>query len=129
MAQADTRPISPHLQVWRWHITMLTSILMRATGVALYGGALGLAAWLCALAIGPEAFAVVDGLAASLIGQIVIYASVAALGFHLGQGLRHLVWDTGTGLRPGLTSATAWLPLLAGLLAPAGLWALLLARG
>jgi succinate dehydrogenase / fumarate reductase cytochrome b subunit len=50
-------PLSPHLQVWRWHITMATSILHRATGCALYVGALIAAAWAIALAQGPDRYA------------------------------------------------------------------------
>jgi succinate dehydrogenase cytochrome b556 subunit len=46
--------MSPHLQVWRWHLTMLTSILHRATGMALYGGALIVTAWALALGAGPD---------------------------------------------------------------------------
>src|SRR5207249_4504844 len=53
---ARARPLSPHLQIWRWHVTMLTSILHRATGVALYGGALVLAGWAVALARGEGAY-------------------------------------------------------------------------
>jgi len=51
------RPVSPHLQVWRWHVTMLSSILHRFTGVALYGAAIGLSLWLMAVAAGPETYA------------------------------------------------------------------------
>ena len=54
------RPLSPHLQVYRWQWTMAYSILHRMTGVALGVGTLYLAWWLMALASGPEAFAVVS---------------------------------------------------------------------
>ena len=50
------RPLSPHMSIWRWHITMAGSILHRATGVALYGGALILAGWALALASGPVGY-------------------------------------------------------------------------
>jgi succinate dehydrogenase / fumarate reductase cytochrome b subunit len=65
------RPTSPHLQVWRWHITMAASILHRATGVALYVGALILAGWAVALARGPGAFSVYRLLLASPLGQLL----------------------------------------------------------
>ena len=48
------RPRSPHLQVWRWHVTMLTSILNRVTGVGLYGAFLIGAIWAVCLAAGPN---------------------------------------------------------------------------
>ena len=62
------RPMSPHLSVWRWHITMATSIAHRATGVALYLGALIAAAWAIALAKGPTDYARFKALLASPIG-------------------------------------------------------------
>ncbi len=54
------RPISPNIQldggIWRWHVTMVASILHRATGVGLYVGALLLMAWALSLAAGPDAY-------------------------------------------------------------------------
>ena len=57
------RPISPSVTTWRWHITMVASILHRVTGVGLYGGALLLMLWALSLASGPDAYAVFTGLA------------------------------------------------------------------
>ena len=56
MAATNNRPLSPHLQVWRWHVTMLGSILHRACLMGLYVGALILVAWAVALASGQEAY-------------------------------------------------------------------------
>lgn len=92
------RPMSPHLQVWRWHITMATSIAHRATGVALYVGALIAAAWALALASGPEAYATFQGLLGSPLGLLVMFGLTVSFFFHLANGIRHLVWDTGHGL-------------------------------
>ena len=57
-----TPPLSPHLQIWRWHITMAASILHRVTGVGLYLGALIAAAWAVSLAAGPETYVHFKGL-------------------------------------------------------------------
>ncbi|CAN7506160.1 succinate dehydrogenase, cytochrome b556 subunit [Phenylobacterium sp. LjRoot219] len=92
------RPMSPHLQVWRWHITMATSIAHRATGVALYVGALIAAAWALALASGPDAYASFQGLLGSPLGLLVMFGLTVSFFFHLANGIRHLVWDTGHGL-------------------------------
>lgn len=92
------RPMSPHLQVWRWHITMATSIAHRATGVALYVGALIAAAWALSLASGPEAYATFQGLLGSPLGLLVMFGLTVSFFFHLANGIRHLVWDTGHGL-------------------------------
>lgn len=101
------RPLSPHLQVWRWHITMWTSILHRATGVALYAGALILTAWAVTLAAGPEAYATFKGLLGSPLGKLVMFGLTASAFYHLGNGVRHLFWDAGAGLDIKSANASA----------------------
>ena len=88
------------MQVWRWHITMACSILTRATGVALYVGALVLAAWAVSLASGPDAYAQFRGLIGSLPGKVVLFGLTVSLFYHLAAGVRHLVWDTGRLMQP-----------------------------
>ena len=92
------RPLSPHMQVWRWHLTMLTSILHRATGSALYGGAIILAAWAIALASGPANYLYFMQLLGSPLGRVVMFGLTVSLFYHLANGIRHLVWDAGKGL-------------------------------
>ena len=92
------RPLSPHMQVWRWHLTMLTSILHRATGVGLYVGALVVAGWAVALASGPDAYEGYMGLLASPLGRLVMFGFTVAVFYHLANGIRHLVWDFGHAL-------------------------------
>ncbi|MDB5429405.1 MAG: sdhC [Caulobacter sp.] len=92
------RPLSPHMQVWRWHLTMLTSILHRATGVALYGGALILAGWAIALASGPANYLFFMTLLGSPLGRVVMFGLTLSIFYHLANGIRHLVWDAGAGL-------------------------------
>jgi len=118
------RPIAPHLSVWRWHITMATSILHRATGTALYGGAILFALWLIAIAAGTETYAPIGMLLSSPIGQIGMYLLVAAFAFHLANGIRHFIFDTGAGLKPADADGTAWFALLFAVAAPIGLWVL-----
>jgi succinate dehydrogenase / fumarate reductase cytochrome b subunit len=103
-----TRPLSPHLQVWRWHVTMATSIFHRASGVALYVGALGVAVWLMAAAAGPGPYGVVQGLINAPIGFLAMIAFTLAASYHLANGIRHLVWDTGKGLEPRAANASGW---------------------
>ncbi len=102
MAEASegprARPMSPHLQVWRWHITMLTSILHRVTGVGLYFGALIAAVWALSLASGPEAYALFQTVMGSILGKLVLFGLTVSIVYHLGNGIRHLVWDLGHGL-------------------------------
>ena len=91
------RPMSPHVQVWRWHITMATSIAHRATGVALYVGALIAAAWAMSLAAGPDAYAAFKAVMGSPIGLLVMFGLTVSFFYHLANGIRHLVWDAGRG--------------------------------
>lgn len=91
------RPLSPHLQVYKWGLHMALSIFHRATGVALGVGTLVLAWWLLAAASGPEAYAQVQECMNSWIGRLVMLGFTFALMLHLCNGIRHLVWDAGAG--------------------------------
>ena len=93
--QGVSRPLSPHLSVYRPLINMVMSILHRMTGVALYLGTLLLAAWLVAAAGGEGQFAVVNSVFAHPLGKLVLFAYTWVLLHHMLGGLRHLVWDTG----------------------------------
>lgn len=96
MAQ-PTRPISPHLQIYRWYLVMATSILHRVTGIALSVGLLFVTWWLLALASGPEAFSWVQAAMRNPIGWLVLFGYTAAIFYHLCNGIRHLAWDAGFG--------------------------------
>jgi succinate dehydrogenase / fumarate reductase, cytochrome b subunit len=125
MAQAQpTRPLSPHLQVWRAHITMVSSITHRATGMINYAAAVALALWLMALVLGLEVFQPLDDLLMSPLGQVALYGVVFSLFYHWAGGVRHLIWDTGRGLKPATGSMLAWLSILFSLAATAGVWAM-----
>lgn len=121
----EARPVSPHLSVWRWHVTMAGSILHRVTGVGLYGAAVLMAIWLMAAAAGAETYAPVAQILTSPIGVLLLYLVVAALAYHLANGIRHLVFDTGAGLQPADADTSAWFAILFAIAAPIGLWTLL----
>jgi succinate dehydrogenase / fumarate reductase, cytochrome b subunit len=93
------RPLSPHLDVYRWQITMTLSILHRATGIALSFGTLLLVWWLVAAATGPEAYARVQGFIGSPIGWLLLFGWTLSLFYHLFAGIRHLAWDAGYGFQ------------------------------
>lgn len=102
------RPLSPHLQVYRPQLTSVLSILHRGTGMALYFGNLLLAVWLFWLATSPEWFNLLQYGLGTWIGQIAIFGWAFCLFYHLCNGVRHLVWDTGRGLSLKESYATGW---------------------
>lgn len=103
--RAATRPLSPHLQVWRFHATMLASITHRLTGSALYFGTFLIAAWLIALASGREAYEAVEAIVFSIFGQVILFLWAVAVLFHFANGIRHLLWDgPGIGFSPKVAS-------------------------
>ena len=95
---ARTRPLSPHLQVYRPQMTSVMSILHRAAGVVLTTGTLIMAAWLVSLALGKEAYDVVVMVIGHPLGQFVLFGYSVALIYHALNGVRHLGWDLGFGL-------------------------------
>lgn len=116
------RPLSPHLQVWRWHVTMLGSILHRACLIGLYVGALILVGWAVALASGEAAYVAYVGLLGSLPGKLVLLGLTFALFFTAASSLRHLVWDTGRGFMPKTADMITIAGIAFALVATAVVW-------
>ena len=92
------RPLSPHLQVYRFQWPMLLSITHRITGVGLSAGAVVFVWWLTALAIGPAYFEMTQALLGSWFGRLLLLGWSWAAFYHLCNGVRHLCWDAGWGL-------------------------------
>ncbi|MBO6521671.1 MAG: succinate dehydrogenase, cytochrome b556 subunit [Rhodospirillales bacterium] len=92
------RPLSPHLQIYKLPLSAQLSISHRITGVILCGGAVLLTYWLMAATYGPEAFATAQAILGSWIGRLVLLGVVFSLWYHLANGIRHLIWDAGSGL-------------------------------
>ena len=99
-------PTSPHLTIYHWTVTMAASITHRATGIILGVGFLVLAWWLIALSVDFDAYAAFARAASHPAGQVVLYAFVWALAFHLLNGIRHLFWDVGYGFNIHTAKAT-----------------------
>lgn len=94
---ASRRPLSPHLQIYRWGITNSLSILHRGTGLVLGLGLILLALWLLAIVSSPKAFAALMAVYGSLWFKLPLAGIAFSFFYHLGNGVRHLVWDTGRG--------------------------------
>jgi succinate dehydrogenase / fumarate reductase, cytochrome b subunit len=106
------RPLSPHLSIYRPMLTMLMSIAHRISGAANAAGFLLLAGWLVSIASGPEAYARVSAVFASLPGRAVLFLFSWSLIHHMLGGIRHLIWDTGRGLDKTSIEIFAWATIL-----------------
>jgi len=97
MSNTRSRPLSPHLQVYKPQLTSVLSICHRGTGVALTGGSLLLVYWLAALAGGESSYASASAFISSWFGLLILFLFSFATFFHLCNGIRHLYWDSGRG--------------------------------
>ena len=102
----STRPLSPHLQIYSPQITSVLSILHRATGIALTLGTVFLTYWLLAAAYGSNAFEKAQNFMGSWFGQLVLLGVCFSLFYHLANGIRHLIWDTGYGFELSVLRVT-----------------------
>jgi succinate dehydrogenase / fumarate reductase cytochrome b subunit len=94
---ASTRPLSPHMTIYRWPVTMMTSITHRVTGVGLAFGAVILAWWLVSISNGPEGWQSFHAVSDTPIGLLILFGLTWALIYHFLNGIRHLAWDLGYG--------------------------------
>ena len=116
------RPLSPHLTIYRWPISMTLSILHRTTGVALSIGLVILTIWLLALSTGATAYEPVAALLGSIIGRLLLMGFSFAFFFHLCNGIRHLFWDVGKGFEMRQVTASAWSVVVASSALTLWLW-------
>ena len=131
MADTRTRPLSPHLTIWKWGPHMAVSILNRAMGVGLATvGTLALVGWLMALASGPEAYASFMGCVKNsyYLGYVVAIGITFAFFFHLCAGLRHFVMDAGAGFELHANRLWSWMTLFAAVVLTAGTWVIVLGK-
>ncbi len=123
---SDTKsPLSPHLSIYRWPITMTLSILHRVTGVAMSVGLVVLCAWLVSAAAGAADYERVASLLSTVIGRLMLVGFSFAFFFHLANGVRHLFWDVGYGFEKYQANASAWFVLLLASGMTAAFWTLL----
>jgi succinate dehydrogenase / fumarate reductase cytochrome b subunit len=120
------RPLSPHLQIYRFVPTMAMSIVHRITGGALYFGTVLVAAWLIAAASGEEYFNYVNWFFGSIVGQVILFGYTWAMLHHLLGGLRHIMWDLGYGFDKEFSTLLAKANLVASIALTVLVWAVVL---
>jgi succinate dehydrogenase / fumarate reductase cytochrome b subunit len=117
-----SRPLSPHLQIYRPMLTMLMSIAHRITGIALYFGTLLLAWLLIAAATSAGAYEVAASFVNSIAGKLLLFGFTWALFHHLLGGIRHIIWDTGHGFEHPQREWLAQATLIGGIVLTVGVW-------
>lgn len=118
------RPLSPHLSIFRWPITMALSILHRVTGVAMAVGLLVFASWLMAASGSADYYTVIAGLLGSPLGKLLLIGWSAAFFLHLANGVRHLIWDAGYGFEKSQASSSGWFVVVSTVVLTAAFWGL-----
>ncbi|WP_026092094.1 succinate dehydrogenase, cytochrome b556 subunit [Porphyrobacter sp. AAP82] len=123
----NQRPLSPHLQIWRWGPHMLVSILHRATGDGMALVGLGvLLWWLGSLASGPESYATFQGAMGSPLGLLVLVGLSWAFFTHMMSGLRHFVLDIGAGYELDINRTWSVAAPVIAIILTAAFWAVIL---
>ena len=120
----NDRPLSPHLSIYRWPITMTLSILHRATGLALSVALIVLVAWLFSAASDDASYSLILAALDSVPGRVCLIGWSFAFFFHLSNGIRHLVWDAGFGFEKHQANASAWFVLVVALILTTAFWVL-----
>ena len=127
MPNASSRPLSPHLSIWRWGPNMAASIIHRASGVALsFAGLAILTWWLLAISGGADNYASFTKAATHPVGLVVLVGVTWSFFQHLLSGIRHLVMDSGAALELGINKTSAILTFVGAVVLTAALWVYLL---
>ena len=119
---ARSRPLSPHLQIYRFTLTMANSIIQRGTGMAMYFGTLLIVLWLGAAALGDGPLGLVNAVYGFWLVQVVFFAATWALFHHMLGGIRHFIWDSGIGYDLETVDLLSWGSLAASLSLTAVIW-------
>lgn len=119
-----SRPLSPHLLIYKFTLTMAMSIIHRITGVANYLGTLLLVAWLAAAALGEGPLGVVNAIFSSWFGQLVLLGYTWSLFHHMLGGIRHFIWDFGKAMDPVGREIVVRIHLAASILLTLAAWAI-----
>ncbi len=123
------RPISPHLQIYKRQVQMMTSITHRATGVALSVGSLLVVWGIVQLAAGEESFNQFEHVIGSPIGLILLLGWSWSLFYHLCNGVRHLIQDAGFGYEIEQFVRSSWLSIAGSVVLTVLVWAYVLTAG
>lgn len=121
---ARSRPLSPHLQIYKFTLTMANSIIQRGTGLAMYFGMLLIVLWLGAAALGDGPLGVMNAIFGFWLVQVVLFLATWALFHHMLGGIRHFVWDSIHGLEPAARETITRLQFAGSIILTLAAWAI-----
>ncbi|MBC6402458.1 MAG: succinate dehydrogenase, cytochrome b556 subunit [Hyphomonadaceae bacterium] len=110
----DPRPMAPHLQIWRWHPAMMSSILHRASAIICYAGLIKVALGLLILAL--TGSLPLESLIFSPVGAFGLFVFLSAFIFTAFAQLRHAVWDRGGMFDPDMNNRLSWVMIVSALI-------------
>ena len=120
-------PLSPHLQIYRWHISSLLSITHRISGVINLLALILIFFWLIFLSLGENNYQSFLLIINSFIGKFILIGFTWSMSFHLLSGIRHLVWDLGYGFEIKTANITGLIVIIFSLILTIIFW--LFSRG
>ena len=123
----SNNPLSPHLQIYRWHISSLLSITHRISGVINLFALILIFFWLTLLSIGENNYELFLLIINSFFGKFILIGFTWSMSFHLLSGIRHLVWDLGYGFEVKTANISGAIVIVSSLLLTIIFW--LFARG
>ena len=120
-------PLSPHLQIYRWHISSLLSITHRISGVINLLALILIFFWLLVLSLGESNYELFLLIINSFFGKFILIGFTWSMSFHILSGIRHLVWDLGYGFEIKTANISGIIVIICSLLLTIIFW--LFARG
>jgi len=121
---ARSRPLSPHLQIYKFTLTMANSVIQRGTGMAMYFGTLLIVLWLGAAALGDGPLGAMNAIFGFWLVQIVLFLATWVLFHHMLGGIRHFIWDSINMLDPAGREIITRIQFGLSILLTLGAWAI-----
>jgi len=111
----EKNPLSPHLQIYRWHLSMVLSITHRIIGVVNSIAIILICLWTISLLFGEENYEIIKILFQSLFGKLLIISLSWSFSFHILSEIRHLIWDIGYGFDLKISKITGVVTIIGSL--------------
>ena len=115
-------PLSPHLQIYRWHISSLLSIIHRISGVINLLALILILFWLVILSLGESNYELFLLIINSFFGKFILIGFTWSMSFHVLSGIRHLCWDLGYGFEIKTANITGIIVIISSLILTIIFW-------